>query len=55
MKKGYLSPMQTCYMRMAKSDLALVKKSINMFKSNNDFLYVKFAEGIYDKYIEKVI
>ncbi len=55
MKKGYLSPMQTCYMGMAKSDLALVKKSINMFKSNNDFLYVKFAEGIYDKYIEKVI
>ncbi|ETT85967.1 AimR family lysis-lysogeny pheromone receptor [Bacillus mycoides] len=55
MKKGYLSPMQTCYMGMAKSDLALVKKSINMFKSNNDFLYVKFAEGIYDKYIEKVM
>ncbi|QWH20926.1 XRE family transcriptional regulator (plasmid) [Bacillus mycoides] len=55
MKKGYLSPMQTCYMGMAKSDLALVKKSINMIKTNNDFLNVKIAEGIYDKYIENVM
>lgn len=53
--KGYLSPMQTCYMGMAKDNLELVKKSINMFKSNNDFLYVKFAEGIYDKNIEKIM
>ncbi|WP_018767640.1 AimR family lysis-lysogeny pheromone receptor [Bacillus sp. 105MF] len=54
-KKGYLSPMQTCYMGMAKDDLALIKKSINMFKSNNDFLYGKFAEGVYDKYLENVM
>jgi len=42
-------------MGMAKDNLELVKKSINMFKSNNDFLYVKFAEGIYDKNIEKIM
>ncbi|CAM4149158.1 AimR family lysis-lysogeny pheromone receptor [Bacillus paramycoides] len=54
-QKGYLSPLQTCYMGMAKDDLALIKKSINMFKSNNDFLYGKFAEGVYEEYVEIVM
>ncbi|KXY72815.1 AimR family lysis-lysogeny pheromone receptor [Bacillus paranthracis] len=55
LKNGELTPLQTCYMGMAKKDVQLIKKSIDMFKANNDFLYVKFAEGIYNKYAEIVI
>ncbi|MCH5476999.1 AimR family lysis-lysogeny pheromone receptor [Bacillus cereus] len=55
MKNGELTPLQTCYMGMAKKDVQLIKKSIDMFKANNDFLYVKFAEGIYNKYAESII
>ena len=42
-------------MGMAKKDAQLIKKSIDMFKANNDFLYVKFAEGIYNEYTESII
>ncbi|HDV8369884.1 TPA: helix-turn-helix transcriptional regulator [Bacillus cereus] len=55
MKNGELTPLQTCYMGMAKKDVQLIKKSIDMFKANNDFLYVKFAEGIYNEYAESII
>ncbi|HDR8115938.1 TPA: AimR family lysis-lysogeny pheromone receptor [Bacillus cereus] len=55
LKNGELTPLQTCYMGMAKKDVQLIKKSINMFKANNDFLYVKFAEGIYNEYAESII
>lgn len=55
LKNGELTPLQTCYMGMAKQDIQLIKKSIDMFKANNDFLYVKFAEGIYNKYAESII
>jgi len=55
LKNGELTPLQTCYMGMAKKDVQLIKKSIDMFKANNDFLYVKFAEGIYNEYAESVI
>lgn len=55
LKNGELTPLQTCYMGMAKKDVQLIKKSIDMFKANNDFLYVKFAEGIYNKYAESII
>ncbi|MCX9102835.1 AimR family lysis-lysogeny pheromone receptor [Bacillus anthracis] len=55
MKNGELTPLQACYMGMAKKDVQLIKKSIDMFKANNDFLYVKFAEGIYNKYAESII
>ena len=55
LKNGELTPLQTCYMGMAKKDVQLIKKSIDMFKANNDFLYVKFAEGIYNEYAESII
>ncbi|PGV86857.1 AimR family lysis-lysogeny pheromone receptor [Bacillus thuringiensis] len=55
LKNGELTPLQTCYMGMAKKDVHLIKKSIDMFKANNDFLYVKFAEGIYNEYAESII
>ncbi|MFE8095734.1 AimR family lysis-lysogeny pheromone receptor, partial [Bacillus toyonensis] len=55
LKNGELTPLQTCYMGMAKKDAQLIKKSIDMFKANNDFLYVKFAEGIYNEYTESII
>lgn len=55
LKNGELTPLQTCYMGMAKKDVQLIKKSIDMFKANNDFLYVKFAEGIYNEYTEIII
>ncbi|OUB31535.1 transcriptional regulator [Bacillus thuringiensis serovar yunnanensis] len=54
-KRKTLTPLQTCYLGMAKKDIHLIKQSIDMFKVNNDFLYVKFAEVIYDEYIEKII
>ncbi|MBL3852193.1 AimR family lysis-lysogeny pheromone receptor, partial [Bacillus cereus] len=55
LKNGELTPLQTCYMGMAKKDVQLIKKSIDMFKANNDFLYGKFAEGIYNEYAESVM
>lgn len=55
LKKKMLTPLQTCYLGMAKKDIHLIKQSIDMFKANNDFLYVKFAEVIYNEYIENVI
>ncbi|PEZ28412.1 transcriptional regulator [Bacillus thuringiensis] len=55
LKKKMLTPLQTCYLGMAKKDIHLIKKSIDMFKANNDFLYVKFAESLYNEYIEKII
>ena len=54
-KRNMLTPLQTCYLGMAKQDIHLIKQSIDMFKVNNDFLYVKFAEVIYDKYTENII
>ncbi|MGR5965942.1 AimR family lysis-lysogeny pheromone receptor [Bacillus cereus] len=50
-----LTALQTCYLGMAKDDLKLIVKSINMFKSNNDFLYGKFAEYVYNEYLERTI
>ncbi|EJS10982.1 AimR family lysis-lysogeny pheromone receptor [Bacillus mycoides] len=55
LKKKMLTPLQTCYLGMAKKDIHLIKQSIDMFKANNDFLYVKFAEVIYNEYVENVI
>ncbi|PGO69439.1 transcriptional regulator, partial [Bacillus cereus] len=54
-KRKTLTPLQTCYLGMAKKDIHLIKQSIDMFKVNNDFLYVKFAELIYDEYTENII
>ncbi|MCU5497679.1 AimR family lysis-lysogeny pheromone receptor, partial [Bacillus wiedmannii] len=54
-KRKMLTPLQTCYLGMAKQDIHLIKQSIDMFKVNNDFLYVKFAEVIYDEYAENII
>jgi hypothetical protein len=50
-----LTPLQTCYLGMAKKDIHLIEQSIDMFKANNDFLYVKFAEAIYNRYLESII
>lgn len=55
LKKNMLTPLQTCYLGMAKKDIHLIKQSIDMFKANNDFLYVKFAEVIYNEYSEVTI
>ncbi|PDY76173.1 AimR family lysis-lysogeny pheromone receptor [Bacillus cereus] len=55
LKKNMLTPLQTCYLGMAKKDIHLIEQSIDMFKANNDFLYVKFAEAIYNKYLESII
>ncbi|OUB80899.1 AimR family lysis-lysogeny pheromone receptor [Bacillus wiedmannii] len=55
LKKNMLTPLQTCYLGMAKKDIHLIAQSIDMFKANNDFLYVKFAEAIYNKYLENII
>ncbi|MBJ7997362.1 XRE family transcriptional regulator [Bacillus mycoides] len=55
LKKNMLTPLQTCYLGMAKKDIHLIEQSIDMFKANNDFLYVKFAEAIYNEYLESVI
>lgn len=55
LKKKMLTPLQTCYLGMAKKDIHLIKQSIDIFKANNDFLYVKFAELIYNEYMENVI
>ncbi len=55
LKKKMLTPLQTCYLGMAKKDIHLIKKSIDMFKANNEFLYVKFAESVYNEYAEKII
>ncbi|PEI44653.1 AimR family lysis-lysogeny pheromone receptor [Bacillus pseudomycoides] len=54
LEKGRLTALQTCYYGMAKDDILIIKQSIDMFKANNDFLYGKFAEGIYTAYTEKV-
>lgn len=50
---GYLTAVQTCYRGMAKFDTDLIRKSIEMFKNNNDYFFVKFAEQMYDEYVEK--
>ncbi|PFE15248.1 AimR family lysis-lysogeny pheromone receptor [Bacillus cereus] len=55
LKKNMLTPLQTCYLGMAKKDIHLIEQSIDMFKANNDFLYVKFAEAIYNEYLESII
>ncbi|MGG5737309.1 AimR family lysis-lysogeny pheromone receptor [Bacillus cereus group sp. IBL03679] len=55
LKKNMLTPIQTCYLGMAKKDIHLIEQSIDMFKANNDFLYVKFAEAIYNEYLEIII
>ncbi|WP_439873315.1 AimR family lysis-lysogeny pheromone receptor (plasmid) [Bacillus mycoides] len=55
LKKNMLTPLQTCYLGMARKDIHLIEQSIDMFKANNDFLYVKFAEAIYNEHLESII
>ncbi|HDR5354294.1 TPA: XRE family transcriptional regulator [Bacillus thuringiensis] len=49
-KNGKLTPLQTCYLGMAKFDLNLIRESIGMLRENNDYLFLEFAEQMYDKY-----
>lgn len=52
-KEDGWTALQTCYAGMAMDDISLIQESINMFKANNDFLYSKFSECMYNEYITK--
>lgn len=52
-EQGYLSALQVCYRGMAHFDIELIRKSIEMFRKNNDYFFVKFAEEMLDKFTQK--
>ncbi|MEH0005929.1 AimR family lysis-lysogeny pheromone receptor [Bacillus cytotoxicus] len=45
-KNGYLTPMQYCYLGIAKDDISLIEKSIMLFECEGDRFYSKFPKKI---------
>ncbi|MDX5747210.1 AimR family lysis-lysogeny pheromone receptor [Bacillus cereus group sp. BfR-BA-02570] len=45
-ENGYLTPMQYCYLGIAKDDISLIEKSIMLFECEGDRFYCKFPKKI---------
>ncbi|MFA2862078.1 AimR family lysis-lysogeny pheromone receptor [Bacillus paranthracis] len=45
-ENGYLTPMQYCYLGIAKDDISLIEKSIMLFECEGDRFYSKFPKKI---------
>uniref|UniRef100_UPI003F4976B8 AimR family lysis-lysogeny pheromone receptor n=1 Tax=Bacillus multifaciens TaxID=3068506 RepID=UPI003F4976B8 len=49
-KNGFLTPMQYCYLGIAKNDIALIEKSISLFECAGNRFYCKFPKKILAKF-----
>ncbi|MGE1126060.1 AimR family lysis-lysogeny pheromone receptor [Bacillus wiedmannii] len=55
MKNGFFTPMQYCYLGIAKNDITLIEKSIELYECLGNRFYSKFPKKIVGEFLENGI